>query len=490
MKIYFSDFFNLDAQIVEEYGAFNISLINDLPLFIDPFLLFGSKKPEYIKLHDEILDYLEFLKEKSKPEVISKGELQSWFYFSEVKQNWLGYSRTGNSGSGLAYKFAKSMSSSMNIVFDDLRKEQITQSNHLEKATLFDTGVGKDNISDFTTNLIKQYLLEFTEAFGRKHLREDQVRKVKIEKVYFDYELEKWMPKAFTLPYFGDYIILTPVDILTKDDNWINSNDLRGNFDIICKSIPNEQMRADIHNFFVRNLPINKKKKKPTQKELSEAILKTIHQFPDIIKFYVKYKEERKNQARSESKDKVEEVLSYFVKNLTQLVSILEKESSFYHKPQSTDSFAETSKRVEFLKDVIENKDGHKLFYFKGKPIKRELDLQIIFRLTWFASDFDVNREPNNGRGPVDYKISKGAYDITLVEFKLASNAKLKQNLENQVGIYEKANDTKKSIKAIIYFDDNELKRVNLILNELKLQANPNIVLIDASPKQSASNVR
>lgn len=47
MKIYFSDFFNVTPDILDKYGAFNISLINDLPLFIDPFLLFGSKKPEY-----------------------------------------------------------------------------------------------------------------------------------------------------------------------------------------------------------------------------------------------------------------------------------------------------------------------------------------------------------------------------------------------------------------------------------------------------------
>ncbi len=39
MNIYFSDFFEVDEKIIEDYGALNISLINDLPLFIDPFLL-------------------------------------------------------------------------------------------------------------------------------------------------------------------------------------------------------------------------------------------------------------------------------------------------------------------------------------------------------------------------------------------------------------------------------------------------------------------
>ena len=43
LKIYFSDFFNVDEDIIESYGAVNISLINDMPLFVDPFLLFNSE---------------------------------------------------------------------------------------------------------------------------------------------------------------------------------------------------------------------------------------------------------------------------------------------------------------------------------------------------------------------------------------------------------------------------------------------------------------
>ena len=41
--VYFSDIFNVDESILEEYGAMNISLINDFPLFIDPFLLYASR---------------------------------------------------------------------------------------------------------------------------------------------------------------------------------------------------------------------------------------------------------------------------------------------------------------------------------------------------------------------------------------------------------------------------------------------------------------
>lgn len=47
MDLYFSDIFNVSPKVLDKYGVFNISLVTDLPLFIDPFLLFNSRKKEY-----------------------------------------------------------------------------------------------------------------------------------------------------------------------------------------------------------------------------------------------------------------------------------------------------------------------------------------------------------------------------------------------------------------------------------------------------------
>ena len=490
MKIYFTDFFNVDSKELDDYGAFNISLINDLPLFIDPFLIFGNEKLEYQELHDHILKYLTFLKTKSEIGINQFSQIKSWYLFPEVKQNWFGYSRIGNSGRGLGPKFGKAFSSSMHIVFDDLGKEQITQSSHLEKAALFEIGVGKDNISDFTTNLVKEYLLDYTETFAKKHIDKDLLQRVKVDKVYFDYDLERWMPKEYYLPYiFEDYAILTPRELLTKDDTWINSNDLRGDFTRICNSIPNDQLRHEIFNYYLKWLPKKEENKKNTQKEISKAVHETIRQYPEIIKHYIKSKEENKEGAKTISKEKVEEVEFFFIQKLSEFVELLLNKTGFYNINRVS-SYNESLKRINFLKDVIENNDGYKLFYIDGVPIKREEDLQIIYRLTWYASDFDVNRETNNGRGPVDYAVSKGSKNKTLIEFKLASNSKLKQNLAKQVEIYETANKTKNSLKVILYFDVSEYNKVMKILEELRLEESPNIILIDAGRKQSASNVK
>ena len=143
------------------------------------------------------------------------------------------------------------------------------------------------------------------------------------------------------------------------------------------------------------------------------------------------------------------------------------------------------------MKEYIENNDGYKLFYHEGVRIKGEKDLQLLFGLVCHESTaFDVNREVNNGRGSVDAKVSMGALDKTLVEFKLASNKKLEQNLQKQVEIYAKANKTELSFKVIIYFSEEEYKRVSGILNKLGLIGKENIVLIDgrSDNKPSASN--
>jgi len=298
------------------------------------------------------------------------------------------------------------------------------------------------------------------------------------------------MPKEFTLPYiFDDFVILTPRDILTKDDNWINSNDLRGNFTRICNSIQNDRLRNEIFNYFQKKLPKPPKNKKNTQREVTKAIQSTIRQFPEIIKWYIKQKEENKEGAKNISKQKVQEVESVFIHQISSFVETLLEQTKFYEiSPQS--SYDQALQRISFLKQVIETNDGYKLFYIDGKPIKREDDLQIIYRLTWFASDFDINREVNNGRGPVDYAISKGSKDKTLIEFKLASNSKLKHNLAKQVEVYEQANNTKNSIKVILYFENSELRKVNKILKELKIENKSDIILIDAGRKISASNVK
>ena len=485
--VYFSEIFGIEESVLEEYGALNISLLNDLPLFVDPFLLYASEKPEYRDLHDGIIKYLTFLREKMLDGHISDEKIKRWYRFPEVKQVWLGYSEKGNCGAGLGGKFGRSMSEAIVNVYKDLNNETITNTSHLEKLGLFKSGVGRDNISDFTCNLIKQYLLRYTQEFAIRNLAETQRRRINVSKVYFDYNLESWMPEVFELPYFnGDYIILTPTDILTKDENWINFSDMKASYFQIQQSIPNEELRDRINDIYKAQIP----RRKAKEEDYTRAINEIVRKYPEFMDYYIRLKEDDKEGAKSSSQKILSEASRVYISNIQLLIEKL-VHNGFYDIPLPKDSYDETLQRVLFFKDVIENQDGYKLLYTDHKPIKKEKDLQLLFKFTWFATIFDVNAEVNNGRGPVDYKVSLGSYDKTLVEFKLASNSKLKQNLQNQIKIYEAANGTKKSLKVIFYFRKDKLYKIKRILKELKLENDENIILIDCTPnKSSASNVK
>ena len=168
--IYFTDFFGVSEQVLGEYGAFNVSLINDLPLFVDPFLLFDSEDPIHRGLHEEIITYVKYLRDVSVQGELGPAAMNTLFRFPEVRQNWLGFSRSGNQGSGLGADFATALHRNLNRVLRDFGNETLTTSSHLEKVCLLGNGVGRDHLSDFTTNLIKGYLLDYTQTFAQRNL--------------------------------------------------------------------------------------------------------------------------------------------------------------------------------------------------------------------------------------------------------------------------------------------------------------------------------
>lgn len=484
-KLLFSDYFEIDNSTLEEFGALNICLSADLPMFIDPFLLFASKKPEYKVLHKKVVEHLLILKEYA---TVNNGlDVNiNLFRFPEIKQNWLGLAKYGNGGKGLGKKFAIGAITAFNGFYSTFGEEKITAETHIEKLTLLNSGVGKDFISDFTTNLILEYLLEFTESFAKKHLKNNQTKDFSI-RCQFDEKTRIWQPRTFKLPYFfrekgGDFIILTPLDILTVDEAVINNSDFYSNFHNVTRSLENSSLRDAINEFFRSHLP-----KKPKKKDKEYAFLKTIRRFPDLVDFYIKLKEDKKYEVTSATTKEIEDLKEKLIDALTPLCELLNKNTNFYKL--QTKSYEESLKRALYLKDVIENNDGYRIFYDGSRPIAKEDTIQRIFRLTWYASPYDVNSEVNNGRGPADYKVSFGSGDSTIVEFKLAKSSSLKRNLENQTDIYKSASKSANDISVILCYTISDIRKVNKILKEIKKENHENIIIIDATRKASASKV-
>lgn len=480
MPTFFSDAFGIKKSVVDEFGAFDISIINDLPLFIDPFLLFHSEKKEYQQLHESIIEYLVFLRDRATDSHVNEGMLRNWYCFPEVKQNWFGFSMVGNGGSGLGMDFAKNLHNNLGVIFADFGEEKITESSHLEKVCLVSSGVGRDNISDFVTNLIQGFLCTYTEMFAKEYLSPEQTKRVWIERAVFNFQTQSWQRRQYVLPWLeDDFVILTPKDMLTRDDTWINSGDLLARFTDIPRAIPDGHLRASVSNYFELQLKSRKKRhKQPSQKERSEAAAATIREYPELIDYYIRLKEDSGDQANDLSAEKVLETEVFYSQRLREILQPLLSCTDFYRVKPGT--YEEAHIRLAYLKHVIEDMGGWRIFYNnEGNPVEREKDVQILYRLVWFGTPSDAGTEANDGRGPVDFKISRGR-DKTLVEMKLAKNNKLEMNLKKQTDIYKTSSDAQKAIKAIGYFTYDQLKRVQAILKRLNLLHDEDIVLIDA----------
>jgi hypothetical protein len=478
MATFFNEYFGVTPDQVDDHGAFNVSIINDLPLFIDPFLLFNSEKPEYQQLHSGILRYIIFLRDAVAAGRITDDLEKAWFLFPEVKQNWFGFSLLGNGGSGLGKDFATALRGNLRTLFADFGQETITRGSHIEKVCLVSRGVGRDMISDFTTNLVKQFLCKYTEEFAVAHIDPARRKKVWVNKTHFNYQTESWERGQFDLPWLeDDFVLLTPKDMLTRDENWINRTDMIRGFESIPVAIPDAELRGQVSNYF-ESILAKPKNRVPNQRERDEAAVRTLISFPQLVDYYIRAKENSGDEARDISAEKVLETKLMFETQVRLLQASLAANTAFYDITGGT--YTEAHQRLAYLKDVIENKGGHRIFYHDGVAIQRESDLQILCRFVWFGSPSDVGTEANDGRGPVDYKISRGGKDKTLIEMKLAKNTGLERNLEKQLPIYQAASDAENGIKAIIFFSATEQARVEGILDKLGILGHKDVVLIDA----------
>lgn len=484
-KVYFSNIFNIKHAVIEKYGALDVSLVCDNPAFIDPFLIFARKK--YNDLHDFIVAYLKYLRNLSIIEgELDSGKFNHYYKFPEVKEVWLGYSVDGNAGLGLGPSFASSLYKNLNKFFDN---QNITESSHLEKLCLIEEGVGVDKISDFTLNLIKKYLLDYTQTFAKQNLDKKYLANFPIRKVEFDFKKGIWEDHNYMLPSYEwrgkkQFVLLVPRDILTKQDTWISRNDFLENDTAIFNTIPNSELREKINRFFYDNLATKLNKKKQPEKDYSKkskknALLKTISRFPQVLDYYVKYKEQKK-----------EEALKYHIAepefiNFFSDTGILKNEIN-KKKFEKLTSFEDCIARISFFKQKLESNSND--LYFKNKPLQ-EKHLRLMFKNVTYGSLFDYNSEVNNGRGPIDFIISYGSQDKTGLELKLAANKKLKQNLLNQGPVYQEDSNLKHVIKIIFFFSEQELEKVNKILRDLnKFVDNREIFLIDCRKKESGSN--
>ena len=499
--MFFSQVFNVSREDIKEYGAIDISLVCDTPFFIDPMLIFNSSKPEYQTLHAEIIRYFHFLYTKAKTG-LSRNEISAWFNFSEVPNNWLGYSLSGNKGLALGIKYAYFLHDNIDFA---LSTHNITRSVHVEKIMLLYEGSGKDKISDLIVNLIKDYLCRYTEKFARKYIDPKYCKILPVDKASFNYETESFFSNEYYLPYIinekgeEEFVLLTPRDMVRSEEPAVNAVDLVRTHEAVRRAISNESLRAYVNNYIakaVRQYEEEQKRKKKTpnantiKRIEKNAFKELIREIPELYDYYIKSIEENAEKVQRDCEEEVEKQFKKLFYATEQLLSIIYDNG--WCVDNSVSAREEARNRIKFFKHIIENCDGYKNLYVDGEAIAKEEDLQRLFKFVWYGTSYKVDAEANNGRGEADFIVSMGQANQNIVEFKLASNSKL-SHVFAQVSVYEAANKAEDSLIVIFYFTEQEYQKTCGIIRSAgrDKDIDESIFLIDcrSDNKISASNV-
>ena len=472
--MFFSEYYGIATSIIEEYGAVDISFVCDLPLFIDPMLIFNSEKKEYKKLHEKIIKYFHFLYKKAQ-EGLSPKELGAWFEFNEVPNNWLGYAMAGNKGAALGKQYAKFLYKNIGFA---ISTNNITKSSHIEKIMLLYEGSGKDKISDLTVNLIKGFLCSYTENFAKQYMDSKYLKKMCVEKAEFNYETESFISKEYLLPYIinekekSEYVLLTPKDILREDEPAINRKAFYESYDDIRGMIDNDVLRTYVNNYIGKAVLEYEERQKRNRKAINERSIKRIEkeafkevvrEYPQLYDYYIKYVEDNPEKVRVVANEEREEELDKFYSNSRTLISKVFKAG--YVVNENIEAREEAKNRLKFFKHIIEDCDGYKALYYNGKQIAKEKDLQRLFKFVWYGTSYKVDAEPNNGRGQADFIVSKGVSNQNIIEFKLASNSNL-AHVFTQIKIYEAANCADGSLVVIFCFSEKEMEYAETVVND------------------------
>lgn len=138
-------------------------LDEDLPLYIDPFLMWKSPSQQDNSLHLALVNSFNYLGNQFKK---GNQEMVSLLInASECNEIGLGNSKT-RQGKRIGEKTATEILT----LYKDIPQVSSSGFTHFEEIQLFVDNVAQDRISDISANLIKSFLIDYTIEHSEKHL--------------------------------------------------------------------------------------------------------------------------------------------------------------------------------------------------------------------------------------------------------------------------------------------------------------------------------
>lgn len=460
-----SDYLSMDKSF-EGIGVFDPVLDKDSHFFINLQRLKKATTPEFRNSYEKINEYfrkiiklLDKAAKKNESDICYRQALKM-FDFSEIAEVngiCLGYSK-GVSGNA----FGRLISRQVIHTAYDIVKLGIDDPEMFQLLPLFQDNVGADRLSDMIAKLI----LDDIKAYTKRINRELGITEANYPDVLFK--------KEFVInPYKGNSVLLVPVEILHKlpvAECWEDID-----YCVSQNETIRSEMNAEVANEWSQYTAAQRKT------FLRNQVFKNVEVCKRVID---RYREEE--LAAFNPRDNFE----YFLSKVEQ--SISHSEIDWKSNYKEIDSLTAAEEILSGFKQWVEYNKGWEVIQ-EAENRKKEKILQRVIHLSGIsyikANNLDMSCEPDEGRGPVDFKVSRGQ-DITILEVKLTSNPQYLHGYEVQIEEYGKAEMTDKMIYVLVDLGNPLKIRKVQDVHDRKVDEDirvPELVIIDATKKESAS---
>ena len=455
MAILFSRKFNIAKTRLDELGIFDVFLDEDSPFFINVKLLQHCKIPEFIGSYERVNERFReigLLLKNATPYGKLYNTAFNKFNFSEVNGINLGFAE-GRHGAG----FGKQLRQQIIKDAYEIIQNGCNQPELFHLVSLFEDNVGPDRLSDMVARIIYPDIVAYT----KRVLAELNITSE-------NYPQYRFKDGLIVNPYKRYYLLLLPESILHELPIARCWDDISR----VCTE--NDAIRAEINEM------VSEEWRKMSTTERKEYLREQVFKNPD--------KADRILDAY-----KVAPTDDYCIyRNPNYLAGYL---TNTYDMPDSScdNSYDAAVDIAENFKKWVEYHRGNTIINGRGTKLS-EKGVQILIHAVaqMFCTKFnwDFSPETDSGRGPVDFKVSRGN-DKTVIEVKLTSNQDCEHGLEVQIEEYAKAEGTDSKIFLLVDNGSRSDRIQAVHRKRYEMEENglspATVIVIDAVPKDSAS---
>jgi hypothetical protein len=386
--------------------------------------------------------------------------------FPEVREAALGYAETSNAGRGVTLHIAKRLYDTAKTIIDAGIKNSLI----FEVAVLFEEEFGADLLSDMTVFMLLDELSAFNKRVATKLGLQTAERMIHGKKAVF-----------VLSPQNNKCVLLIPNSILADlplAKDW-------SEIDAVCEY--NESLRKRVNELIQKAW--GNRVQRITKPQIKEVLLNHPELLRELLQGYAK--------AKAEPYDFESDPRGVVIWHRTSRECAKENPLQLQPAKTTDDVYGLVHKICQHFKHLIEQKGLHELLFDSESRPKIEKASQLLFfgiaDAYCVSNNIDISREPETGRGPADFKLSRGYYERVIVEAKLSSNGKYLDGLTAQLPTYLTAEKAKHGILLLIKVGDHDekLQRIKRVHSKLKKtgQRIPDLFIVDALDKPSASKL-